>query len=98
MHLGSVTAPVQVFTPARAIAQKAMSQPKPADTLLTKKGLPRKRAPGGGRHVAGRDQNLSRVSNETHRQLKAIAQARTCSLTEAVEFAVQEAFNRLPQV
>ncbi len=79
---------MQVFTPARAIAQKAMSQPKPADTLLTKKGQPRKRAPGGGRKDAGRNRTLpNRVSETAHQQFEAIAKARGCTLTEAIEHA-----------
>lgn len=75
-----------------------MSQPKPAAPLLTKKGHPRKRAPGGGRHGAGRGQTIpNRISPAAYKQLESIAKARDCTMTEALEHAVSLAHSQLPK-
>lgn len=77
-----------------------MSQPKPASPSLTKKGLPRQRAPGAGRPDAGRKCRLSPVSQECRDQLDAIAAAiakpgKTPSLAAAIEHAARVAHQKL---
>ena len=72
-----------------------MRQPKPPTQDLTKKGAPRKRAPGAGRPDAGRKTRLSLVTEETRAQFKALAAAWKCSQADAIERAAAQAYKRL---
>lgn len=72
-----------------------MSQPKPADTELTKKGTPRKRSPGAGRPDAGRKTRLSLVTEECRDQFAALAAAWNCTIAEAIERAARQTHRRI---
>lgn len=72
-----------------------MRQPKPPTQELTKKGAPRKRAPGAGRPDAGRKTRLSLISETTRAQFKTLAAAWKCSQADAIERAAEQAIKRL---
>ena len=63
-----------------------MPQPlQPQDDNLTKKGTPRKIAPGSGRPFAGRNVRLSMVTKEAHQDLMTVAEGWECTQAMAIE-------------
>jgi len=88
----------QVFTPAGTTAQKAMPQPlQPQDPNLTKKGTPRKIAPGSGRPLAHRKTRLSMVTKQGHEDIMAVAAAWECTQAEAIERMASAVKKKLQQ-